>query len=250
MFSRTNYTNPFQSLGFGAPQQTMGVPFGGINPMVPQMMNPYTNIPLAAVTGVGAGIAPWGAPFIHAHNPYLQQGLSQQFGLPATQFGVPLNLLSNPYAQQPYGYTPYGYPGIQLGFGGLGVNGQGINGLVPSLFTAPTLGVDPLIASAISQQAQVLPQSPLPIRPLINQYQPDPLQVAAINQAAVPYQLGGLFGGPPVQSIDPSSILAQANLGQQTLRQQIGTPWAVNTGVPFWATQQVPAVQTGYPACP
>jgi hypothetical protein len=282
MFSRTNYANPFQSFGFGAPQQAFGAAFGGINPMVPQMMNPYSNIPLAALTGVGAGSAPWGTPFSHAHNPYLPQGLNQQFGLAAAQFGLPLNLVGNPYAQQalgnpyaqqvlgnpyaqqalgnpyaqqaygytPIGYTPYGYPGVQLGFGGLGVNGQGFNGLVPSLFTAPTLGVDPLIASAISQQTLALPQSPLPIRPLINQYQSDPLQVAAINQAAVPYQIGGLFGGPLGQSIDPSSILAQASLGQQTLNPQIGTPWTVHPGNPFWATQQIPAVQTGYQACP
>jgi hypothetical protein len=249
MFSRMNYTNPFQPFGFGAPQQALGAAFGGINPMVPQMMNPYSNIPLAALTGVGVGITPWSTPFSHTHNPYLPHVLNQQFGLAAAQFGVPPNLLSNPYAQQPYGYSPYGYPGVQLGFGGLGVNAQGINGLAPPFLTAPTPGIDPFIASAISQQTQAL-QSPLPIRPLINPYQSDPLQAAAISQTAVPYQVGGLFGGPLSQSIDPSSILAQASLGQQTLKQQVGTPWTVSAGVPFWASQQVPAVQTGFPACP
>jgi hypothetical protein len=250
MFSRTNYTNPFQSFGFGAPQPVLGPAFGGINQMVPQMMNPYVNIPSTYISGIGAGLSPWSAPFSHMHNLPLPQGLVPQLGLVAAQFGVPLNLMGLPYAQQPYGITAYGHPGIQLGFNGPGFNGQGFSGLVPSLLTTPTLGVDPIVASAISQQTQALLQSQLPVRPLINPYQSDPFQFTTLNQPSVPYQIGSIFGGPLAQAIDPSTVVAQANLAQQGLKQPNGAPWTANAGIPFWSTQAIPTVQGGFQACP
>jgi hypothetical protein len=223
MFSRTNFTNPyqsFQSFGFGAPQFGLGAGFNGINPLIPNLMNPYVNNPLLAFNGAGVGVNPWGAPVPYGINPLLTQGLAQgpaqglglQFLPGINPFGGSPNWTPHaysPYAQQTPGYGAYGYPGIQQGF-----VGQNFGGNQPTpfgnSFTGPFAGMDPFTAATISQQIPPTAFGQLPIRPLINPQQSlqlDPHQAAALGQATA-------------------------------------------AGNPYWASHPYAGIQGGYPVCP
>src|SRR5215475_8687497 len=87
MFPRMNITTPLPSFAYCPPQYGAGVGFGGINPMVPYMANPYVNsgspIPYPVIgpnpyavqpvipcppAPIGAGVSPWYSPI--SWSPY------------------------------------------------------------------------------------------------------------------------------------------------------------------------------------
>ena|SRR5262245_22895527 len=214
MFPRMNFTNPFQPFAFGVPQY--GVGFVGVNPMVSHLATPYASNPIAALNGIGVnpytvgqiqyvhpllvsqlpttnptplplltqhsaiGQSPygvWGNPFSQGISPHFQQSWGQQFAGGVGQLCGPLSLHSFP--QQ-----AFGYPALRQGFGW--------GGQTP--LNGPVLGIDPITGALIAQQPSPLAQSHLPIRPLITPQQPDPFQMALLNETL---QYGSPTAGVP-----------------------------------------------------
>jgi hypothetical protein len=129
--------------------------------------------------------------------------------------GSPFGLGIHPLAQHAFG--AFGHPGLQ----------QGLGGGASSLFGGQSQGVDPITVALLLQQSSPWGQSQMPIRPLINPQQLDPIQIGAMS--------GGIVG----QGIDPYSALAQACLTSpmgvspihQALRQQVVSPWMTTAGI-------------------
>jgi len=153
-----------------SPYGVWGNPFSqGISP-IPQLSQGISPIPqlsqgISPIPQLGQGIS-----------PIPQQGWGQQFG---GGIGQPVATLSlHTFPQQ-----PFGYPALQ----------QGLGWSVPTPLNSPVLGLDPINGALIAQQASLLAQSQLPIRPLIFPQQPDPFQMAVVN--------GGLQFGSPTAGV-------------------------------------------------
>jgi hypothetical protein len=214
MFPRMNITTPLPSFAYCPPQYGAGVGFGGINPMVSYMANPYVNSP-AAVPYPVIGPSPYAAQSILPYPP-------GQIGAGIAPWHSPLSWSPYAFAQQ----TP-AYPGIH----------PALAGMAPAAFSSPVTCIDPVTGTVVPAPYPVA-QTMLPIRPLINA-QPDPVQMAALCGVMAP------------QVADPYSVMAQACLTsplavspvQSALRQplylspigspQIGIPCTVPTGIPY-----------------
>lgn len=227
MFPRMNITTPLPSFAYGVPPYGAGVGFGGINPMVSHMVNPYASIPaMAPLMAQHPAIGP---------SPYAVQSLVPcppgQIGWPCPPIGAGIGQWPSPVSVSPYPFaqTPYAYPPPQPALGGL----------APTVFASPVTCVDP-VTGATFIQPYPMAQSMLPIRPLITPQQPDPFQIAAMSGVMAP------------QVADPYSVMAQTGLMapmavspvHPALRQQIGLP---PIGSPQIGLPQVGLPQVGLP---
>jgi hypothetical protein len=148
---------------------------------------------------LGGGIGQLGGQFGMGGHPLLQHILGQQFGGGFGQWG-----------------SPFGQ-----GFG------QGFGGGASSLFGGQSQGIDPMTVALLLQQSSPWGQSQMPIRPLMNPQQLDPVQVSAVS--------GGTMG----VGTDPYSVLAQTRMTPfgispiyQAMRPQISSPWTTIAGIP------------------
>jgi len=222
MFPRMNITTPLSSLAYCPPQYGAGVAFGGINPMVSCMVNPYASSP-----------APVPYPVI-GPSPYAVQSMIPcppgVIPCPPGQIGAGIAPWCGPLGWSPYAAPTAAYPAMHPAFAGM----------IPAAFnnpiTCPVPCVDP-VTGAVVPQPYPAAQSLLPVRPLITA-QPDPAQMAALCGVMAP------------QVVDPYSVMAQACLASPlavssvhpALRPpiylspigspQVGVPCTVTTGIP------------------
>jgi hypothetical protein len=223
MFPRMNITTPLSSLAYCAPQYGAGVAFGGINPMVSCMVNPYASSP-----------APVPYPVI-GPSPYAVQSMIPcppgMIPCPPGQIGAGIAPWCNPLSWSPYAQPTPAYPAMHPAFAGMA------QAAFSGPITCPVPCVDP-VTGAVVPQPYPAAQSLLPIRPLVTA-QPDPVQMAALCGVMAP------------QVVDPYSVMAQACLASPlavspvhpALRPpiylspigspQVGVPYTVTTGIPY-----------------
>src|SRR5262249_28871110 len=177
------YVNPYVSSYIGPYTGLQASVLGQISPFLTQIpslgqMQPIHPLQVAQLAATNPTIQPLMAqPSMIGQSPYSVQPLLQYqpglIGSPFQQFGAGIGTWGSPFSlgAQPFAQQAFGYPGSQQGFGWS----------VPTLFSNPAQGVDPITGAMISQQSSPLAQSQLPIRPLINSPQPDPFQLAALS---------------------------------------------------------------------
>src|SRR5687767_11834057 len=93
MFPRLNLTAPLPSFAYCPPQYSAGVGFGGINPVVPYMANPYVNSP-----------APAPYPMI-APSPYAVQPVIPYPPGPISAGVSPISPWMSPLSWSPYAFA-------------------------------------------------------------------------------------------------------------------------------------------------
>jgi hypothetical protein len=174
-------SNPIAALnGIGVNPYTLGQ-IQYYQPLLVAQLPTTNPTPLPSLTQHPAiGQSPqgsWGNPFSQGISPLLQQGWGQQFGGGIGQPGGPLTF-------QTFPQQAFGYPALRQGYGWS----------APTPLNSPVLGVDPITGALIAQQSFPLAQSHLPIRPLITPQQPDPFQMAVLNETM---QYGSPTAGVP-----------------------------------------------------
>lgn len=223
MFPRMNITTPLPSLAYCPPQYSAGAGFGGINPVVPYVANPYLSSP-----------SPIPYPVI-GPSPYAVQPM---IPYPPGQFGAGINPISpinpiNPISPwySPISWSPYAfaqqtpaYPAIH----------PALAALASPAFSNPATCIDP-VTGAICPQPYPAAQSLLPIRPLVAA-QTDPVQIAAMCAMMAPpmvdpYSVMAHMPAPmPVSPVPPTmrSPLYMSPVGSP----MVGVPYAVTAGIP------------------
>ena len=220
MFPRMNITTPLSPFAYCPPQYGAGVGFGGINPMIASMVNPYLGSPIPVPYPV---VGP---------NPYaVQSAIPCPPGVipcPPGQIGAGIAPWCSPLSWSPYAQAQptTAYPAMHPAFAGM----------APAAFCSPVPCIDPA-TGAVFPHPYPAAQTLLPIRPLITA-QPDPVQMAAMCGVMAP------------QVVDPYSVMAQACLTpplgvspvQAALRPpvylspigspQVGVPYTMTAGIP------------------
>jgi hypothetical protein len=236
MFPRMNITTPLPSFAYCPPQYSAGVGFGGINPVVPYMANPYLSSP-AAIPYSGIGQSPYASPFIGSpasipypgigQSPYASPFIGSPAAIPYPGIG------SSPYASpfigspaaMPYpgiGQSPYAMqPGLPFPAGPFSA---GISPISPwySPFSwspyafAPPTPAYPAIHPALAGFASSIFSSPATyIDPATGTIVPHPHQAAQsvlpirplITAHTDPVQMAALCGMMAAPMVDPYSVM-------------------------------------------
>jgi len=213
MFPRMNITTPLPSFAYCPPQYGAGVGFGGINPMVPYMANPY----------VSSG-SPIPYPVI-GPNPYAVQPV---IPCPPAPIGAGVSPWYSPISWSPYAFAQptTAYPAIHPAFAGM----------APAAFSSPVTCIDP-VTGAVIPHPYPAAQSLLPIRPLITA-QPDPVQMAAMcgmmtPQMVDPYSVMAQACLTPSMAVSPVSPAMRSPLYLSPIgSSQVGVPYTVTAGIP------------------
>lgn len=227
MFPRMNVTTPLPTLPYGVPPYGAGVGFGGINPMVSHMMNPYASSPTVMPLLT--------QPTVMGQSPYAVQSMLPcppgQICYPYQQIGAGIGQWCGPFSVAPYpiAQAPCVIPGMS----------PSIGGVAPTVFGSPVTCVDPVTGAMITQPYPMA-QSLLPIRPLINPQACDPVQMAAMScvmpgMVSDPYSVMAQPGMMPPMAVSPV---------HQMLRQHIGLP---PISVPPIGLSQIGLPQIGVP---
>jgi len=208
-----NITTPLPSFAYCPPQYGAGVGFGGINPMVPYMANPY----------VSSG-SPIPYPVI-GPNPYAVQPV---IPCPPAPIGAGVSPWYSPISWSPYALAQptTAYPAIHPAFAGM----------APAAFSSPVTCIDP-VTGAVIPHPYPAAQGLLPIRPLITA-QPDPVQMAAMcgmmtPQVVDPYSVMAQACLTPSMAVSPVSPAMRSPLYLSPIgSSQVGVPYTVTAGIP------------------
>jgi hypothetical protein len=242
MFPRMNITTPLPSFAYCPPQYSAGVGFGGINPMVPYMANPYVSSPSPApypVIGPSPYVSsPSPIPYpVIGPSPYAIQPILPYPPGPLSAGISPISPWYSPLSWSPYAFAPPtpAYPATH----------PALAGLAPSIFGSPVTYIDPATGTVVPQPYPAA-QSLLPIRPLITAHT-DPVQMAAMCgmmgmtappmvdpysvMTQMPSPMSIMSAVPPVMSPVPPvmrSPLYMSPIGSSP----VGVPYAVTAGIP------------------